>query len=97
MTPSARSRTRGDGPTGGAATEEGGARLRRLAASPSPRRWDAKLRAMTARLLLLQPPEKESVAIGREDATMESRSNDAGDLLEVRAVGGAAFLVVILR
>jgi hypothetical protein len=52
---------------------------------------------MTAPLLLLLPPEKESVAIGREDATMDSRNNDAGDLLETRAVGGAAFLVVILR
>ncbi len=92
---SARSREDG-GPTVGAATEEGWARLRRPAASPSLRRWDAKLRAMTAPLLLL-PPEKERVAIGREDATMASRNNDAGDLLEARAVGGAAFLVVILR
>ncbi len=90
ITPSARSM--GDGPTGRAATEEGGARRR--PASPSLWRWDAKLRA-TAPLSLL-PQEKESVAIGREDATMASRNNDAGDL-DARAVEDAAFLVVILR
>ena len=72
-------------------TEEGGAR-----GATSLRRWDANLRGWrrTTTALVFPPQEKESVAIGREDATMANRHNDARDL-EARVVVGDAFLIVI--